>query len=92
MSSEQHQHHVVGGYKATLNNPRVSEEAKAHASEVIQEYEKHGEAAIADIDSKKPADSGDQHENHVNGGYKATLNNPNVSKEAKEHARKVLEN
>ncbi|ORY31429.1 Conidiation protein 6-domain-containing protein [Naematelia encephala] len=30
------------------------------------------------------------HENRVLGGYKATLSNPNVSDEAKEHAREVL--
>jgi len=33
----------------------------------------------------------DQHTNRVLGGYKATLKNPNVSEEAKEHAREVLE-
>ncbi|RXW23116.1 hypothetical protein EST38_g2745 [Candolleomyces aberdarensis] len=28
---------VIGGYKATLKNPRVSDEAKAHAQDVLQE-------------------------------------------------------
>lgn len=29
--------------------------------------------------------------NNVIGGYKATINNPNVSDEAKEHAKEMLE-
>jgi hypothetical protein len=28
---------VIGGYRATLNNPRTSDEAKAHAQEKIDE-------------------------------------------------------
>ncbi|KJA25228.1 hypothetical protein HYPSUDRAFT_134942, partial [Hypholoma sublateritium FD-334 SS-4] len=35
-----HEHHVLGGYKATLKNPNVSEAAKLHAEEVLHE---HGE-------------------------------------------------
>lgn len=31
-------------------------------------------------------------EAQIAGGHKATLNNPNVSDEAKEHSRQVLEN
>ncbi|GJN85554.1 hypothetical protein PLIIFM63780_009122 [Purpureocillium lilacinum] len=31
-------------------------------------------------------------EAQIAGGHKATLNNPNVSHEAKEHSRQVLEN
>lgn len=27
---------VVGGYKATLNNPNTSEEAKQHAKEILE--------------------------------------------------------
>ncbi|KAH6902013.1 hypothetical protein BKA70DRAFT_1229461 [Coprinopsis sp. MPI-PUGE-AT-0042] len=33
---------VLGGYKATVNNPRVSDEAKEHAQEVL---ERNGESA-----------------------------------------------
>jgi len=35
--------------------------------------------------------TGQEHDNRVLGGYKATLKNPNVSEEAKEHAKEVLE-
>ncbi|KAF8868522.1 hypothetical protein CPB84DRAFT_1857557 [Gymnopilus junonius] len=29
--------HVMGGYKSTLKNPKVSEEAKHHAEEVLKD-------------------------------------------------------
>ncbi|KAF8810318.1 hypothetical protein BYT27DRAFT_7161977 [Phlegmacium glaucopus] len=33
------EHRVLGGYKATLKNPNVSQEAKEHAKEVLKEHE-----------------------------------------------------
>ncbi|KAK1925353.1 hypothetical protein DB88DRAFT_483668 [Papiliotrema laurentii] len=36
----EHDHRVLGGFKATLSNPNSSEEAKEHAAEVLVE---HGE-------------------------------------------------
>jgi len=33
------EHRVLGGYKATLKNPKVSQEAKEHAKEVLKEHE-----------------------------------------------------
>ncbi|TFK21199.1 hypothetical protein FA15DRAFT_94352 [Coprinopsis marcescibilis] len=36
--SEETGHRVLGGYKATLHNPRVSKEAKAHAKKVLKEH------------------------------------------------------
>lgn len=32
------QNNVIGGHKATLNNPRVGEEAKEHSKQVLQEH------------------------------------------------------
>ncbi|WRT67671.1 uncharacterized protein IL334_004643 [Kwoniella shivajii] len=70
----EHEHRVLGGYKAALHNPNVSEEAKQHAKEVLGQTE----------------DKDDEHEHRVLGGYKAALHNPNVSADAKEHAKEVL--
>ncbi|WVQ86657.1 hypothetical protein IAS59_000371 [Cryptococcus gattii] len=78
--SEQHDHHVIGGYKATLANPKTSEEAKAHARQAINEYER----------KKNSGSGGTEHDHRVAGGYKAALHNPNVSQEAKQHAKEVL--
>ncbi|EIN11451.1 hypothetical protein PUNSTDRAFT_98561 [Punctularia strigosozonata HHB-11173 SS5] len=72
---DEHTHRVLGGFKASLKNPNVSEEAKEHAADVLE---------AADED---PASI---HEHRVLGGYKATLKNPNVSKQAKQQARELL--
>ncbi|KAM6501070.1 Conidiation protein 6 domain containing protein [Amanita muscaria] len=32
---------VMGGYKAALKNPRVSEEAKEHAEEILEQHHVH---------------------------------------------------
>ncbi|KAK7047685.1 hypothetical protein VNI00_006453 [Paramarasmius palmivorus] len=68
-------------------DPTTSDEAKAHAREVL---EKAG--ALPDTND-------DEHEKRVLAGYKAALHsaygrvmqNPNVSEEAKENAQKVLQ-
>ncbi|KAJ3997542.1 hypothetical protein F5050DRAFT_1806768 [Lentinula boryana] len=36
-TGDQHKNQVLGGYKATLHNDKVGEEAKAHAREVLEE-------------------------------------------------------
>ncbi|KZT66122.1 hypothetical protein DAEQUDRAFT_746693 [Daedalea quercina L-15889] len=77
---------VVGGYKAAINNPNVSEEAKDHAREAIDELQQDPETQAT-----REGYQEDKDETRVNAGYKATLKNPNVSEEAKEHAREVLE-
>ncbi|ODN74557.1 hypothetical protein L202_06924 [Cryptococcus amylolentus CBS 6039] len=92
MSDSAHQNHVIGGYKATLNNPNVSDEAKSRANEVIENFQENGSSAIEQSDQDNGnVSSADHHENQVLGGYKATLNNPNVSEDAKQHARDVLD-
>jgi len=35
-TGDEHTNRVLGGYKATLKNPNTSEEAKAHAQEVLE--------------------------------------------------------
>ncbi|KAI1784261.1 Conidiation protein 6-domain-containing protein [Ganoderma leucocontextum] len=73
---------VLGGYKATLHNPRTSDEAKRHAREILE----------ADGYTVEPAAgvTEDEHQTRVLAGYKAALHNPRVSKEAKEHAKEYL--
>lgn len=41
MGSEQQleEHRRLGGYKATLKNPRASQEAKEHAKEVLKDHD-----------------------------------------------------
>ncbi|BFZ60088.1 hypothetical protein YB2330_001110 [Saitoella coloradoensis] len=82
------QGNVAGGYKATLSNPNTSDEAKQHAQEVLDN-------GLQDqVDDQKLADeegTGAKNTGNVIGGYKATLKNPNVSEEAKEHAKEKID-
>lgn len=68
---------VASGYKATIHNPNVSEEAKDRAREHL--------AALGESGENQEAD------HRVLGGYKATMHNPRVSQKAKDHAKQVLE-
>ncbi|KAI0070045.1 hypothetical protein K474DRAFT_1670462 [Panus rudis PR-1116 ss-1] len=76
----------IGGHKAAINNPKVSEEAKEHSRQAIEELEQQPETQ-----ETREGYQEDKDETRVNAGYKATLKNPNVSEEAKEHARDILE-
>ena len=82
---------VAGGLKATLNNPNVSQEAKDNAQERLDSLE--GGAPVEEVMSGSTGHktSGEKNPGNVAGGYKATLNNPNVSDEAKQHAKEVLD-
>ncbi|KDQ57722.1 hypothetical protein JAAARDRAFT_194009 [Jaapia argillacea MUCL 33604] len=72
----------MGGYKATLKNPNVSEEAKAHAREILKE-----DGYTFD---RPEGATEEEHETRVLAGYKAALHNDRVSAEAKAHARQYL--
>ncbi|KAH6910657.1 Conidiation protein 6-domain-containing protein [Coprinopsis sp. MPI-PUGE-AT-0042] len=63
-----HEDNVVRGPKAALNNPRVSDEAKAHDRQRLRE-----------MGQEVPKDRA-----NVIRGLKAAIHNPRVSKEAKE--------
>ncbi|XP_006455329.1 hypothetical protein AGABI2DRAFT_76039, partial [Agaricus bisporus var. bisporus H97] len=88
--------HVAAGYKATIHNPNVSQEAKDHAwkelhkmgihdlDSVIHEVPKHAEPVGQSVYSEA------KNEGNVIGGYKATLKNPHVSESAKRHAEREL--
>ncbi|EFP91377.1 hypothetical protein PGT21_023821 [Puccinia graminis f. sp. tritici] len=72
---------VAGGLKATINNPNVSEQAKAHAEDRLEK-----EFSLV-------ADEGNESKNPKNviGGIKAAINNPNVSEEKKSELRSKLD-
>ncbi|KAL8708363.1 MAG: hypothetical protein Q9220_006743 [cf. Caloplaca sp. 1 TL-2023] len=80
---------IVGGHKANLNNPNTSEESKQHSKEVLDSEFNGG-----NVDK-----SGDKNPQNVAGGLKAsvlrlglvTLNNPQVSQDAKDSAKERLE-
>ncbi|KAF5384439.1 hypothetical protein D9615_003338 [Tricholomella constricta] len=78
---------VAAGLKATIKNPKVSEEAKAHATERLQEL------GGGETSKEKPTTQHATHDvesNRVLGGYKATLHNEKTSEDAKNHAREIL--
>ncbi|KAK0451517.1 hypothetical protein EV421DRAFT_1898475 [Armillaria borealis] len=86
---------VAAGLKATVHNPNVSEEAKERATDQLQHMQ-GGEVDPSNSDSRRilahpPPTEDVSLSGNQRGGYKATLKNPNVSEEAKEHARNILE-
>ncbi|WWC70651.1 uncharacterized protein I206_104602 [Kwoniella pini CBS 10737] len=65
----EHQHRVLGGYKATLHNPNTSSEAKEHAKEVLKEGEKHEHHVIggykATLHNPNTSESAKEHAKEV---------------------------
>ncbi|KAI0325106.1 hypothetical protein GY45DRAFT_287550 [Cubamyces sp. BRFM 1775] len=86
--------HVAGGFKATLHNPKVSEEAKERAAARLDEMGVDADKSSSFGGSPSSATKADtlstQHLNQVAGGYKAAISNPHTSEEAKQHAREIL--
>ncbi|KAF8543752.1 conidiation protein 6 [Trichophaea hybrida] len=84
---------VIGGHKAALKNPNVSEEAKEHSRQVLDQIGDQTDSSARATAGSDPSNVSTEGKNtgNVVGGYKATLKNPNVSDEAKDHAEKVLE-
>ncbi|KAK5083337.1 hypothetical protein LTR70_008174 [Exophiala xenobiotica] len=74
----------IRGYKSTLSNPNVSDEAKQNAEKMINQLEGKGMPEDAGEGNKDPS--------RVVGGLKAAINNPNVSEEGKEAAQQKLDN
>ncbi|KAH9846205.1 Conidiation protein 6-domain-containing protein [Lenzites betulinus] len=82
----------IGGHKAAINNPRVSEEAKEHSREAIEELGGEvGEESTGTRETGRHTSNEGKDEVRQNAGYKSVLKNPNVGEEAKQHARDVLE-
>ncbi|KAB8270676.1 Conidiation protein 6-domain-containing protein [Aspergillus minisclerotigenes] len=82
MSSAEERVNAMRGYKATLNNPRVSDEAKQNAQSMLDQL--GGDQPSHDLYSE----SGEQNKDpmRVNAGLKAAAHNPNVSDEARRNA------
>ncbi|EKM54064.1 uncharacterized protein PHACADRAFT_185049 [Phanerochaete carnosa HHB-10118-sp] len=78
---------VAAGLKATMHNPNVSEEAKHHAAERLEQMG----SGTGTHRGESGSHSSTQDKNRVLGGYKATLANEHTSPEAKKHAREILE-
>ncbi|XDG04230.1 hypothetical protein ABKA04_003845 [Annulohypoxylon sp. FPYF3050] len=76
---------IAGGHKATLNNPNVSQGAKQHSKEVLENEFNGGNVPRA-------GDNEDKNPGNVAGGLKATMKNPNVSDGAKQSAKDRLDN
>ncbi|KAJ6003524.1 hypothetical protein N7451_006071 [Penicillium sp. IBT 35674x] len=79
---------AMRGYKATLSNPKVSNEAKQHAQYML-DNELGGDEPREEIHSAQENQSGDS--NRVAAGYKAAQSNPNVTTEGKQRAGEKLE-
>ncbi|KAG8906809.1 hypothetical protein FRB99_006076 [Tulasnella sp. 403] len=76
-------HRIAGGYKAAMHNPRVSDEAKQHASQELNRLERSGDLDY-DYQQSKP-------DPNVTRGQKAAIHNPRVSEEAKSRLREDLD-
>ncbi|KAF7173752.1 hypothetical protein CNMCM5623_006004 [Aspergillus felis] len=73
---------VMRGYKATLRNPNVSDQAKQHAQQELDRYES-GQATSTSEDER--------HASNVKRGLKAATHNPNVTDMGKKQARDKLQ-
>ncbi|PBL03127.1 hypothetical protein ARMGADRAFT_1157304 [Armillaria gallica] len=85
---------VAAGLKATVHNPNVSEEAKERATDQLQHMqggEVDSQTQTRGAPRAPAADEDVSLTGNQRGGYKATLKNPNVSDEAKQNARNILE-
>ncbi|EIW58897.1 uncharacterized protein TRAVEDRAFT_48040 [Trametes versicolor FP-101664 SS1] len=82
----------IGGFKATINNPNTSEEAKEHARQQIGELDGESELTDAPNSGNTGRHEGNEgkDETRQNAGFKGVLKNPNVGEEAKKHAKEVL--
>ncbi|TFK57354.1 conidiation-specific protein 6 [Heliocybe sulcata] len=78
---------VARGHKAAINNPNVSEEAKDHSRQVLDELEQGGKVE----NTSTGRSSGGGNEGNVARGHKANLSNPNTSEESKQRSEQVLE-
>ncbi|TFY57014.1 hypothetical protein EVG20_g8708 [Dentipellis fragilis] len=70
--------HVARGYKATLNNPNVSQEAKERARQALADMEAKGEIGAA---QEKP----------TRAQGKGTMHQPHMSEDAKQRGNMNLE-
>ncbi|KAL1986120.1 hypothetical protein VTN96DRAFT_6772 [Rasamsonia emersonii] len=77
---------AMRGYKATLNNPRVSDDAKNNAKDVL-DNQLGGDQPRQDLYAMR---NPTKEPNRVQGGLKAATKNPRVSEDAKNRAQEKL--
>ncbi|KAL2760567.1 hypothetical protein ACRALDRAFT_2024523 [Sodiomyces alcalophilus JCM 7366] len=82
---------IARGHKATIANPNTSEQAKEHSRKVLAEefQEPYDKPNRSQDDRPEPHE---KDPGNVARGLKASISNPGVSEEAKQHARERLEN
>ncbi|KAG2001557.1 hypothetical protein CC2G_006694 [Coprinopsis cinerea AmutBmut pab1-1] len=95
-----HQERVIGSLKSVIHNPRDSEEAKNSARDRLRQMgvdpdhipssSSHRPSQAETLRKQEEGRKSQIHQDRVEGGYKATLKNPNVSEAAKQHARDYL--
>ncbi|KAJ5083874.1 hypothetical protein NUU61_008453 [Penicillium alfredii] len=78
---------AMRGYKATLKNPRTSNEAKEHASEVLNN-ELGWDKPRQDLYEVRDRNKGPT---HVAGGLKAAQKNPRVTDRGKQSSSEKLD-
>lgn len=76
-------------HQSTKTDSKMSDTGPTGSSSLAKNGSAKEAAPVDDDNTGEIAGHGET--NRVLGGYKATLKNPNVSEEAKEHAREVLE-
>lgn len=94
---------IIGGHKANLNNPNTSDESKQHSKDVLNQEFDGGNIEHHSNQNKNPGNvyvfisilgyrrmDANACLLTSTGGLKATLNNPNVSDEAKQSAKDRL--
>jgi hypothetical protein len=79
---------LLFSYKATVSNPRVHDEAKRHAEQMIVELEASHAKSLS---GTAPPEHHDEHYHRVVGGLKAALKNENVKDETKAEIRQRLD-
>jgi len=74
-SSQEHNNRVLGGYRATLANPNVSDAAKAHARAMLEQAgaDIRTQKERSSTESGKGSKSPDAHLARQLGGYKSAL-------------------
>ncbi|GBE86210.1 Conidiation-specific protein [Sparassis crispa] len=63
----------IGGHKTAINNPNVSDEAKEHSRQVIDELESQSDT--------HQAYENDKNEVHINAEHMAALKNPGIQEQ-----------
>ncbi|ROT43140.1 hypothetical protein SODALDRAFT_347938 [Sodiomyces alkalinus F11] len=80
---------IARGHKATIANPNTSEQAKEHSRKVLEnEFQEPYDKPNRSQDDRPEPHQKDP--GNVARGLKASISNPGVSEEAKEHARDKL--